>query len=67
MMGKVSKKDAGYGPGLPHCGSCVHYSENEKTEKGSCELVAGTIDEDMWCKLFKAKRQKTLAEAAGYS
>ena len=66
MAAKISKKDAGYGPGLPHCGVCVHFSENEKTEVGSCELVLGKIDEDMWCKLFKAKRTATLAESADY-
>jgi hypothetical protein len=63
-MAKVSKSDAGYGPGLPHCGVCTHYEEGEDDEKGACELVSGAIDEDAWCKLYKAKRQKTLAESA---
>lgn len=62
MAGKLSKKDVDYGPGMPHCGACTHFSEDEATEKGSCELVTGAIDEDMWCKLFKPKRKPTIAE-----
>jgi hypothetical protein len=61
MAGKVSKKDAGYAPGLPHCGVCKHYSEGAG-ERGSCELVAGSIADDMWCKLFEPMRQRTIAE-----
>jgi hypothetical protein len=63
MAAKISKADAGYGDGMPHCGVCAHYSEDEKTEQGACELVTGAIDEDAWCKLFKAKRKPTIAEA----
>lgn len=66
-MAKISKKDAGYAEGLPHCGACAHYSEDEGSEKGSCALVEGEIDEDMWCKLFKPARKPTIAEKAGAS
>ena len=72
MAGKVSKKDAGYGPGMPHCGVCTHFIDNddnvdagEDYEDGECELVVGKIGEDMWCKLFREKRRKTLAEGGG--
>lgn len=66
MAAKISKADAGYGPGMPHCGACVHYEEGEG-EKGSCELVSGVIGEDMWCKLYKPKRKPSLAEGAAYN
>ena len=63
--GKLTKADVDYGPGMPHCGVCKHYREQDTSEKGSCELVAGPIDEDAWCKLFKPKSKPTLAESAG--
>lgn len=72
MAAKISKKDAGYGPGMPHCGVCKHFIDADDAEAteddyedGECELVEGKIGEDMWCKLFKEKRRKTLAEGGG--
>ena len=45
---KVSKKDAGYGPGMGErrCEHCMFF------DAGSCYLVGGQIDPDMWCKYF---------------
>lgn len=68
MAAKISKADAGYGEGMPHCGICAHYleaKEDATTERGACELVMGPIDEDAWCKLFKPKRKPTIAEEGG--
>ena len=64
-MAKKSKAAAGYSLGKPHCGMCVHFTESAKGETGSCELVEGGIDEDMWCRLYKQKR-KTVADE-GYA
>jgi hypothetical protein len=65
-MAKLSHKDVEYGPGMPHCGVCTHYSEDESAKdeasEGHCKLVADPISEDGWCKLFKPKRKPTLAE-----
>jgi hypothetical protein len=71
MAGRISKAQAGYSEGAPHCGICKYYSEGKEEadgaaeEAGSCKLVMGKIDEDMWCRLFQAKRRKTLAEGGG--
>jgi hypothetical protein len=62
MAKKISHADAGYTEGQPHCGTCEHFSEDEKSETGHCALVADPIDEDMWCRLYKPKRKPTLAE-----
>jgi hypothetical protein len=66
-MAKISKTDAGYGPGQPHCGVCVHFVEgdSEDDENDACELVMGKIDEDKLCKLFTWPRLPTLAESGG--
>jgi hypothetical protein len=69
MAAKISKTDAGYGPGMPHCGACAHYIDDDdedgtESESGTCELVSGVIGEDMWCKLYSAKRRPSLAEGA---
>jgi hypothetical protein len=55
---KVAKASVGYKLGGDHCGACrffIESTENEKTETGRCEKVAGAIGEDMWCRLFKRK------------
>jgi len=63
--GKKSKAAVDYHVGGDHCGACRHWiesaesAENEKTETGRCELVAGEIGEDMWCKLFERKNGTT--------
>ncbi|HXI76100.1 MAG TPA: high-potential iron-sulfur protein [Steroidobacteraceae bacterium] len=66
MAGKVSKADVDYGPGQPHCGMCDHFIDNDEgegdDEAGTCEIVMGKIREDAWCKLYKSRRQPTLAE-----
>lgn len=67
-ISKLSKKDVDYGPGMPHCGACKHFQDDDEAkddEAGTCELVAGPIEEDAWCKLFKPKRKPTLAEYGG--
>ena len=57
---KRSKASVDYSQGGDHCGACTHFiDEDEKGETGRCELVDGSIREDMWCKLFKR-------ESAGY-
>lgn len=66
---KLSHKDAGYGPGLPHCAVCKHYSEESEAgespegadEGGHCDLVEDPIEESGWCKLFVDRRNRTLA------
>ena len=58
MAEKRSKASVDYSLGGDHCGACTHWiesAENEETETGECELVAGPIKEDYWCKLFKRK------------
>lgn len=59
---KKSKASVDYSKGKPsaHCGICEHY------EDGSCELVSGPIDPDMWCELFEkgmAKMNDDFVEA----
>lgn len=63
MAGKVSKEDAGYTMGQENCAVCEHY---EAVAKDRCELVEGKIEEEMWCRLFKRPRSKTLAERGEY-
>jgi len=48
---KRPKLAVDYSKGKPnaHCGICEHYNNH------ACELVAGTINPDMWCKLFDPK------------
>jgi len=48
---KKSKSSVDYSKGKPnaHCGICVHY------EEGSCKLVSGEIEPDMWCELFEPR------------
>lgn len=56
--GKRAKSSVDYSVGGDHCGVCTHWiesAENEATETGKCELVAGSIKEDYWCRLFKRK------------
>lgn len=58
VSGKRSKESVDYSLGGDHCGACTHFiesAENEATETGLCELVAGDIKEDFWCKLFERK------------
>lgn len=46
---KRTKASVKYGPGhaRSRCGVCTYYRVD-----GSCELVAGRIEPDMWCELF---------------
>lgn len=48
---KVSKASVDYSPGRHNsrCGLCTYYYQ------GTCELVAGHIDPDYWCRLFKMR------------
>jgi high potential iron-sulfur protein len=66
---KVSKASVKYGEGGDHCGACrffIESAEDEKSETGACQKVAGAIAEDMWCRLFKRKAQRTIAGGGGY-
>lgn len=51
---KRSKSSVGYehpaAKPANHCSVCVHYVKG-----GSCELVAGKIRPEDWCRLFKRK------------
>lgn len=54
--GKRAKSSVNYSKGGDACDFCTHFSENEgsgEPETGTCELVAGPIREDYWCRLFK--------------
>lgn len=61
MAGKITKAQAGYSEGQPHCGVCRFFieAEGEDESADACKLVDGQIDEDMWCRLY---RGKSLAE-----
>jgi hypothetical protein len=52
---KKPKAEVDYGPGKPeaHCGICKHFDGED-----GCELVAGEIDPEKWCKLFEARRSR---------
>ena len=67
MAEKQSKSAVGYKEGGDHCGVCRHFragkTEGQTGGQGSCELVAGVIGEDMWCKLF-ARAKRTLAHGS---
>lgn len=61
---KRSKTSVKYGLGGDHCGVCKHFiDEDEDSETGACELVAGDIGEDYWCKLF-ARERATVAHGS---
>lgn len=49
---RKAKISVDYSKGMAkaHCGICTHYS------RGSCDLVRGSIQPDMWCRLFKRKK-----------
>lgn len=54
MIFKRAKSSVQYSKGLPqaHCGICRHFRARGKRQYGSCELVRGPIEADMWCRLF---------------
>jgi len=60
MAEKVSKSSVRYSVGGDHCGACRFFTEGKTEGEGVCEKVAGPIDEDYWCKLFR-RRRKTIA------
>lgn len=49
---KISKQRAGYSGGKmnAHCGICAHFRAPE-----SCEIVAGRINPQAWCRYFEKK------------
>jgi len=49
---KVTKAEADYSDGMAkaRCGDCGHF------RPPYCEIVAGLIDPDKWCKYYIAKR-----------
>jgi|SwirhisoilCB2_FD_contig_21_40597106_length_254_multi_7_in_0_out_0_1 hypothetical protein len=50
--GKFSKAEVDYsrGMGETRCKNCTHYMGNHV-----CELVAGDIDPEYWCKKFQKR------------
>lgn len=40
----------------------IEGAEDERTETGLCKKVEGPINEDFWCKLFKRKHRRAIAE-----
>lgn len=53
-QGKRAKSSVDYSLGGDHCGACTHFTEGAG-EKGTCDVVAGVIDEDYWCRLFNRR------------
>ena len=52
-MAKVSKASVGFeapAKGPHHCSQCVHWEPPD-----ACEIVAGMVDGDDWCRRFRAK------------
>jgi hypothetical protein len=50
MSGNVPKEQARYQDhpnGLEHCSICKHYGSN-----GLCEVVAGPVSPDGWCRFY---------------
>jgi hypothetical protein len=62
MTGKLSKDAVDYSKGTPeaHCGICEHYRH------GTCLIVEGAIEPDMWCEKFKPGLRSTIIKAANY-
>lgn len=57
---KVSKASVDYSLGHPRgdrCGVCKHFQKPNK-----CEIVAGLVKSNMWCKRFKRIRVTTMTE-----
>jgi len=58
-MTKKTKSEVDYSPAGRYperCGRCTHYIDPERPGgDGKCELVAGSINPQYWCKLFKAE------------
>jgi hypothetical protein len=61
-MAKLSKDAVDYSKGLPdaHCGICEYYRH------GTCLIVEGAIEPDMWCEKFKPGLRETITRAALY-
>lgn len=56
---KKTKEEVDYSRGMKsaHCSICKHFFRTlQRNQFGSCELVKGTINVGMWCKLYAAKR-----------
>lgn len=53
---KVSKKSVGYTKSTKsdQCRSCTHWQGHDEDVLTTCELVAGLVRLDRWCKKFKA-------------
>jgi len=52
-----------YGHGMPsaHCGICSHFRAPH-----SCEVVAGEVSSQGWCKLFKHRESRGMGGPIGY-
>ena len=61
---KQAKSAVHYSLGGDHCGACRYFIEQVPSEAGTCQKVAGTIDEDYWCRLFERGRGTVTASSA---
>jgi hypothetical protein len=54
VAAKQSKSAVRYSEGMPraHCGICAHFQRPR-----GCELVAGRISPEAWCRLFTERRK----------
>jgi len=52
---KKSKGQVNYSKGMKktHCGNCRYFLAKQRI----CDLVAGRIEANMWCKLWKGKEK----------
>ena len=65
--GTISPERAGYmGPesGPFMCGNCIHFSPGQASE-GTCDLVAGGVDQDGHCNLFESANSAEPSETEG--
>jgi hypothetical protein len=63
--GRVPKRVAHYQyhpNGPQHCGACVHFRP-----PGRCEIVAGQISADGWCRYFRSARARRGSRGSGGS
>jgi hypothetical protein len=57
MPNKKTKKEVDYSKGMAkaHCSICANYIFY-KHMMAKCEVVNGSVEPDMWCKLFEKKK-----------
>jgi len=64
-VGRITKEQSGYRPATVFereqdvmCGTCIFFEEDDN----ECHLVAGTIEEEDWCRLFSSENTPKPAE-----